>query len=212
MDDVDFDHALITAAFAQAAADGWSSVTVASAARQAGLSLEQARGRFPTRDAILMRFGRVADQAALAGATTDGPERDRLFDVVMRRFDALQAHRAGIRAVIRELPAHPGLALGLGLATQSSMGWMLEAAGISTTGLRGLLRVQGLMGVWLYTLRAWDRDDSADLSGTMAALDRALSRAEQFAGMLHGGTAAPKPKPFPEDPAHEPAPEGAVTI
>jgi hypothetical protein len=205
MDDADFDQALITAAFAQAAVEGWSAVTVASAARHAGLPLEQARGRFPTREAILMRFGRIADQAALAGATTDGPERDRLFDVVMRRFDALQAHRAGIKAVIRDLPAHPGLALGLGLATQASMAWMLEAAGISTTGLRGVLRVQGLTGVWLYTLRAWGRDDSADLSGTMAALDRALSRAEQFADMLHGGGAAPKP--FPEDPAQE----GAVT-
>jgi ubiquinone biosynthesis protein COQ9 len=212
MDDAEFDQALITEAFAQAAEDGWSAVSVASAARHANLPLERARARFPTRDAILMRFGRIADQMALTGATTDGPERDRLFDVVMRRFDALQAHRAGIKAVIRELPTRPGLALGLGLATQASMAWMLEAAGIAATGLRGLLRVQGLTAVWLYTLRAWDRDDSADLSGTMAALDRALSRAEQFADLLQGGGAPAKPKPFPEDPAVELPPAGAVTV
>jgi ubiquinone biosynthesis protein COQ9 len=208
MDHEAFDEALITAAFALAATDGWQAVSVAAAAREGGLKLDQARARFPSRNTILMRFGRIADQMAIAGAATDGPARERLFDIVMRRFDALQMHRAGIRALIRSLPAHPDLALGLGLATQGSMAWMLEAAGISATGLRGVLRVQGLMAVWLYTLRAWDRDDSADLSGTMAALDRALGRAEQVADMVSGETASDRPKPFPEDPAHEPAPIG----
>jgi hypothetical protein len=201
MDDTDFDQALVTSAFALAGVSGWASVSVAAAARDAGLPLERARARFAGRDAILMRFGRLADQMALTGAATDGPPRDRLFDIVMRRFDALQAHRAGVQAVMRELPTHPALALGLGLATQASMAWMLEAAGIAATGLSGMLRTKGLTLVWIYTLRAWDRDDSADLSGTMAALDRALTRAEQFGDMLEAGaTGAPKPKPFPEDP------------
>ena len=144
MDDADFDRALVTAAFALAGTDGWRSVSVARRSPPCRpCPLDQARARFPTRDAILMRFGRLADQFALHGAATEGPVRDRLFDIVMRRFDALQLHRAGIRAVLRDLPAHPGLALGLGLATQASMAWMLEAAGIAATGLRGLLRTQG---------------------------------------------------------------------
>ena len=203
MDDPDFDRALITAAFDLAASQGWDAVSVAAAARHGSLPLDQARARFPSRDAILMRFGRFADQMALAGAVTDGPARDRLFDIVMRRFDALQVHRAGVKSVIRSLPAHPATALGLGLATQASMAWMLEAAGISASGLRGLLRVQGLTAVWLYTLRAWGRDESTDLSGTMAALDRALAQAEQFAGMVggHDGGAPSAPKPFPDEPA-----------
>ncbi len=199
MDDTAFDQALVAAAFSLAATEGWAAVSVAAAARHASLPLERARERFPTRDAILVRFGRLADQQALHDAATEGPARDRLFDIVMRRVDALQAHRAGIKAVLRELPAHPGLALGLGLATQASLAWMLEGAGISATGLRGVLRVQGLTAVWLYTLRAWDKDDSADLSGTMAALDRALARAEQVVDMVEGSQA--KPKPFPDVPA-----------
>ena len=194
-----FDKTLIASAFALAAEQGWRNVSVAEAARRAGLKLDEARARFPGKDAILMRFGRMADQAALADAQPDGTERDRLFDVVMRRFDALQEHRAGVSALLRELPAHPGLALGLGLATQASMAWMLEAARIAATGWRGALRVQGLTAVWLYTLRAWSADQSADLSGTMAALDRALGRAEQLGDMLDGGGKA-KPKPFPDVP------------
>jgi hypothetical protein len=208
MDDTAFDQALIAAAFTQAATSGWASVSVGSAARAAGLPLERARARFPTKFSILMRFGRLADQAALTGAADDGSPRDRLFDALMRRFDALQANREGVRALLRALPADPALALEMTVATQFSMGWMLEAAGIPGSGLRGMLRAKGLTAVWLYTLRAWDRDDSADLAGTMAALDRALTQAERFGGWLERAAPAapPGPKPFPEDPAGAPSP------
>jgi len=210
MDDPAFDQALITAAFALAAANGWAAVSAAAAARAANLPLEQARARFPCREAILLRFGSLADQSALTAALADGTPRDKLFDVLMRRFDALQLHRDGIRALLRALPADPATALLLAAATNGSMAWMLEGAGLSSTGLHGLLRTKGLVAVWLYALRAWDRDDSADLARTMSALDRALARAEEIGQWLDRATpspAAPAPKPFPEDFAAPPTPD-----
>src|SRR6185503_17965378 len=118
MDDAAFDRALIAAAFQQAAAEGWRSVSVAGAARAASLPLARARERFPGRAAILLRFGRLADQAALTDAASDGTARDRLFDLLMRRLDTLQAHRAGVLALLRTLPADPPTALLLTLATR----------------------------------------------------------------------------------------------
>ena len=63
---------------------------------------------------------------------------------------------------------------------------MLEAAGDPARGLRGALRVHGLVAVWTWTLRAFERDESEDLSGTMAALDKALGRASEAAEWLSG--------------------------
>ncbi len=191
MSDIDFDSALIAAFFRLVAKKGWRGTNVAEAARAAALSLAEARMRFPGRAAVLLRFGQMADQAALAATPTDGTVRDKLFDPLMRRFDALQAHRAGVIALLHALPSEPPMALLLACATRRSMRWMLETAGVSTAGLRGELRVRGLVAVWLWTLRAWERDESADLSGTMAALDAALRRAGQLAAWLGGdGTAA----------------------
>ena len=184
MDDIAFDQALVAAAFRLAAETGWRSISVAAAAQAAGLPLARARERFPGRFAILLRFGRLADQAALAEAPAEGTPRDRLFDLLMRRIDALQAHRAGVLALLRALPAEPRTALLLALATRRSMRWMLEAAGIATRGMHGELRVKGLLAVWLWTLRAWQNDASEDMSATMAALDSALRRAEQAAEWL----------------------------
>lgn len=197
----DFDKVLTGSAFTLAATAGWASVSVAEAARAAGLPLDQARERFPNRLAILMKFGQMADQHALSDLVETGPVRERIFDTIMRRFDALQQHRAGVLALLRALPADPGTVLLLAGATGQSMGWMLEAAGARSTGWRGAIAAQALTGVWLYALRAWTSDDSPDLSGTMAALDRALTRVEQVAGLLGGGPAQPEPgpAPFPED-------------
>ena len=184
MDDREFDQLLLGAAFDLAAEIGWPRMRVAAAARQAGLPLDRARLRFPHRGAVLMRFGRMVDASALANATDEGGPRDRLFDLLMQRFEAMQAHRAGILALLRALPAELPLALLLAAATRRSMGWMLEGAGIATAGLAGHLRVSGAVAVWMYTLHAWRTDASEDLTGTMAALDRALARAEQAAGWL----------------------------
>ncbi len=196
MSDSEFDNALVSAAFRMAGEEGWSRVTVAAAARVAGLSVAEARGHFVGRSSILLRFGRFADQAALKDAPFEGPVRDRLFDLLMRRFDVLQAHREGVKAVLRALPGDPATALMLASATRTSMRWMLQAAGVTATGPRGAVQASGLVAVWLWGLRAWERDETDDLSGTMAAVDAALGRADQLASWLSGSRRqAPPPPP-----------------
>jgi len=213
MEDGEFDRALVAAAFRLAAERGWPRVSVAEAARRADLRLDRARARFPAKQMVLLRFGRIADQAALALATSEGAHRDRLFDMLMRRIDVLQAHREGMLALLKGLPADPCTAAMLAAASVRSMGWMLEGAGISATGLPGRLRAKGLLAVWLATVHAWREDASQDLSATMAALDKALSRAERVAGWLTGRRSAPAADPSPAEPPPadpppgEPAPE-----
>jgi len=200
MSDHDFDHALIAAAFQRAADVGWAPLGIVDAARAAGLSVGEARVRFPSKVTLLRRFGVMLDQAALAAAPAEGPVRDRLFDLLMSRFDAMKPHREGLRALLRHLPRDPATALALGCATRRSMRWMLQAAGCSTAGLRGALRVRGLMAVWLWALRAFEQDATDDLTPTMAALDTALQRACSAAAWLAGGRAVEATKPSEDEP------------
>jgi hypothetical protein len=213
MDDDAFDRALISAAFAQAAALGWRHVSIVGAARDGGLPLPRARARFPSRGTLLLRFGRIADQAALAEATGEGTVRDQLFDLLMRRIDVLQAHRSGVLALFRALPCEPPTAALLACATKRSLRWMAQAAGVDLHGLRGELKLRGLLGVWLWTVRAWERDETTDLSATMSALDNALNRAEQAARWLRGrpatkpdAEAGPPPVPPSDPPPFDPPP------
>jgi hypothetical protein len=184
MSDKEFDSSLVAAAFALGAKAGWGKVSPAAAARHAGLDLAQARSRFTCTASILKKFGQMADEAALTGALTEGTVRDRLFDILLRRFDFLQMHRAGVLALMKFLPACPPLALCLAELNVVSMGWLLEGAGVASTGLRGALAKRGLLVVWAYSINAWARDEAEDLTATMAAVDKALARADWFAAKL----------------------------
>jgi AcrR family transcriptional regulator len=209
MSQSDFDTALVTAAFRIAGERGWPSVTIAAAAREAGLSLAEARSRFPGRSALLLRFGRMIDRMALDDAAPECTVRERLFDLLMRRYDALQPHRAGVKSLMRALPTDPPHALLLHAATQFSMRWMLQAAGVTAIGLRGQLQAKGLTAIWYWGLRTWERDETEDLTATMATLDSALARADRMASWLHGRGTAPAPAPTEEaSPVADFAPDG----
>jgi len=185
--DHDHDATLVAACFAQIAARGWTRLSIPVAARDAGIPLDAARRLIPDRFSLLMHFGALADAHALKDAPPEGNAHDRLFDVTMRRIDFLQAHRDGVIALLQAVPFDPLAATLLVATTLRSMGWLLAAAGIEATGARGGLRAAGMMGVWGWTVRAWQRDTSDDLAATMAALDDALRRAESADGWLAGG-------------------------
>ena len=197
--------AIIPAFWRALAERGWHGLTMRDVAAEAGISLAGLRRVFDCPQAILEAHGRAVDAAVLEG-TVDDPgasARDRLFDVLMRRLDALQPDRAGVVRLLHDLPTSPLLALWLSTKMLPSMAWMLEAAGLDATGPAGLLRAKGLGTVWLSALRAWEKDDSADLSATMAALDRALDRADRIARMFGFTQTSRAPAAEPEVASHE---------
>lgn len=200
MDNNDFEIALVDAAFALGAERGWSSVSAAAAAHYAHLDLSRARSLFPCAGAILRKFGQQADAAVLANPAMDDSFKDRLFDILLRRFDFLQDRRAGVLALMRHLPLCPPMALALAEMNLVSMGWLLEGAGIRASGFSGEIKKRGLLAIWLYALRVWSTDESPDLSATMAAVDSALAKADAFIARFGNGVpAALKPAPAKYD-------------
>src|SRR5437763_11987884 len=94
---------IVDAALALAAREGWRSISLAAIAAEAGMTVLELYAVYRSKTAILEAFHRRVDAAALAGAEDEGERpRDRLFDVIMRRFDALSAHRPAVTAIARD--------------------------------------------------------------------------------------------------------------
>ena len=202
------DDPVLTAFWRVLAGSGWSALTLRAVAAEAGVPLSEIRRRFGCQLGLLRAHAAALDAGVIEGTLDDATStaRDRLFDVLMRRIDLMQADRAGIIRLMRDLPRDPFLALWLATEQPRAMGWMLEAAGLEASGPRGALRAQGLGVVWLATLRAWEKDESADLSATMAALDRALDQADRAARSFGLGREENQPDDTPTDtPAAEDA-------
>src|SRR5208283_189242 len=135
---------IIHAALARVATEGWRHLSLAAIAAAAELPILQVYRIFGSKQAILSGFYRRVDEMVLAQpppAEAEERPRDRLFDLLMRRFDALQPHKPALEVLRRELPSDPAMALCAVAALLRSMRWMLEAADIVTGGLRGALAV-----------------------------------------------------------------------
>ena len=165
------------------ASRGWRSVSLAAVAEETGLTVLQVYRVFPSRAAILCGFFRRIDEAALAApveAEVGERPRDRVFDLLMRRFDALQPYRGPLLALRRDLPFDPVSALAAGAALLCSMRITLETAGIACDGIGGVLAVKLVAAAYLFALQTWVRDESPDLAPTMAVLDRRMRAIERF--------------------------------
>jgi AcrR family transcriptional regulator len=162
-------------------------IGLAAVAERAGVSLAEMRGEFGSTFDILAAFVRDTDRKVLEGGEREDAEstaRDRLFDVLMRRFEALQPHRESIRSLARSARRNPGFALALNRLAVRSQQWMLSAAGIGSSGLVGGLRAQGVAVMYARVMRVWLEDDDPGLARTMAELDRDLATGARLATLL----------------------------
>ena len=172
---------ILDAALKLIAERGWARMEMPDIAAASKRPLSEVCTYFPSKASLLTALIRRVDTAVLKNLEADealGGEsaRDRLFDILMRRIDALAPYKAALIAIVRDTPRDPVSALCAMPRAERSMAWMLAGAGIATGGLTGLLAVKATGFVWAATLRTWFSDDDPDLARTMAALDRQLGR------------------------------------
>lgn len=137
---------------------------------------------FPSRFSMYEAFVGQVDHAVLKEDTSDMAEeepRERLFDVMMRRFDALSSHKSALRNLMAAARRDPVLAGALNLVALRSHAWMLAAARIEPAGWRRAALAQGSVVVFARVLRVFLSEDDPGMPRTMAALDRELREAER---------------------------------
>jgi AcrR family transcriptional regulator len=167
---------------------GYAKVALRDVAEAAGLGLAELYRAYPDKVALMAAFMARIDAEVLAGTPSrNDPEetaRDRLFDVMMRRYDALRPYRQVLREIRHAGTRDPLLALAMGPTLRRSMAAMLEAAAVSSEGLSGALRQNGLTAIHFAVSRVYDKDETTDLSKTMAALDSRLKMAERWSQLF----------------------------
>jgi AcrR family transcriptional regulator len=157
-------------------------ISIRDICEAAGVSLADFRDSFPSKAAVLAGFSRRIDRAVLSqdnGELADESPRERLFDILMRRLEAMAPYREGVREAAAWLKREPTAALAMNQVVIASMRFMLEAAGIEAQGTAGLIKLQGLALAWARLIQVWLDDEEPALSKTMAELDRVLSRGER---------------------------------
>ncbi|MBS4084079.1 MAG: TetR/AcrR family transcriptional regulator, partial [Rhizobiales bacterium] len=138
-------------------------IELSEVAQLANVSLADLRGEFGSTFDMIAAFLRETDKKVLSGGESskldpelgDQPARDRLFEVLMRRFEALAPYREAIRSLYRSARTNPRLAMGLNKLAVRSQQWMLSSAGIGSSGIVGGMRAQALAGFFAKATQTW---------------------------------------------------------
>ena len=173
---------IIDAALRLAAAKPWRDVSLNEIAQSAGVTLVELSKEFYGKLSIMAAFTKLVDEQVLARARlvhgADESARDRVFDVIMTRFDILQPYRAALKSIFHGGATPPGLdTLGRMMRSQH---WMLVAAGIPADGPAGRAREAALLSVYARTFQEWLTDEDVGRAKTMAVLDRRLRSGESW--------------------------------
>lgn len=157
----------------------------AGAREQADLPLAKVLMQVSSKLDLLERYAARIDGEVLAEDDpdmADEPVRERLFDVLMRRYDALLPDKLSLIQLEKDARRDPALALSLVRIVSTSMKRMAVSAHVETDGLKGAVVLAGMMQVHGRVMRVWLREEDAGQALTMAELDKALRQAEDRVG------------------------------
>ncbi|PCJ72042.1 MAG: TetR family transcriptional regulator [Rhodobiaceae bacterium] len=186
------DDKVIDAGLALAAAEGWGGLTLGQIAHTAKVSLADLHDRFSSKGDIVRAYSRRTDVRVLRAVDPEDQEgerpKDRIFDVLMLRFDELQHDKQAVAAIARAMSRDPFSLLASTRPAVQSMQWMLEAASIDVEGMTGAVRARVLGAVWLAAFRVW-LDDGEELAKTMAELDHRLQQSSALWGQGEAASA-----------------------
>ena len=103
-----------------------------------------------------------------------------LFEVLMARFDILETNRKAFIEIYKILKKNPQEFIKLLPIFLESMIITAELSKYNVNGLKGVIRLKGLMLIYFFTFFQWMDDKESSLEKTMTALDKNLDQAEKL--------------------------------
>lgn len=177
-------EALLGAALPLAAFDGWSRTTFDAAAREAGISADNALLACPRSELDLVIFWshQMDEQAARAIRDTDIAKmrvRERVAFCLTARLEAIGEHEEAARRARARLLLPDAASEGPQLVWRSC-DTVWRAIGDHSTDFNFYTKRAILSGVYTGTLSLWLQDDSADKSRAKQFLDDRIENIMQY--------------------------------
>ena len=124
------------------------------------------------------KLGNIAD---LIDKST---RKDMIFEIIMMRFDILQIHRKSIIKIFEFFKIKPQELVFLLPSLIESIISMAGLAKIPVVGIKGNLKVKGLLVIYFSSFLVWAKDNSESLEKTMTSLDNHLDRAGKLLSII----------------------------
>ena len=110
--------------------------------------------------------------------------KDMIFEILMMRFDILQKYRKGILSIFNSFKGKPQDLVFLLPNIIDSIILMVNYTNVSTKGIKGQLKIKGIVIIYISSFFAWMNDDTPSLDKTMITLDKNLDQAGKILSFI----------------------------
>jgi hypothetical protein len=185
-----------------AAETPWDQVSLSELCAAADMTLADCAKSSITKAHVTAHLDSLVDLAMLAANSkvdTTQSVRDRLFDVLMGRFDAMEDQRQAWTSILKAEKSDLLASIARRARRAAGAAWALEAAGVSSGDLRGASRAVAIARILRLVESIW-LEDGPELAKTMARLDQELRTGEEWVLRVEGlrGYFGPKPANAPK--------------
>ena len=149
-------------------------------------SLKVKKNHIKTKFDLLKTISKYVDYLLIKNTKSieNSSSKDMLFEVLMARFDILEENRKAFLEIYKILKKNPQQFIKLLPTFLESMIITAELSKYKVNGLKGSIRLKGLMLIYFITFFQWMEDKDPSLEKTMTALDKNLDQAEKLSKLF----------------------------
>tara|TARA_Y100001934_G_scaffold228246_1_gene274493 strand:- start:142 stop:732 length:591 start_codon:yes stop_codon:yes gene_type:complete len=180
--------AFLNKAFEVIESKGYQSLSPDLILKDMGISAKDIPFSLSSKEDVMVLFEEhITDQLIqIAPELFDGSEttKEKLFELMMERFDLMEPYKTGLHEIFKTLPMNPILVLKSIPHFRDMVRSILQLADIDISCPTSEIKIIGFTYIYLRSCKNWFEDESVDKGKTMAALDKHLTFAEQIANSL----------------------------
>ena len=173
---------LIKKSFELVSEIGWENFNLKLLAEKNKFELDDIKTIFKTKSSVLKEFSIMIDEEVVNSINQndfiDNPVKDNLFEIIMMRFEKLKPYKNGILKILNSAKKNPLILKKVSRQLFSSLDFFLEVSNAKDNFLFDKFKLSALFVIYSYVFNIWLKDDSDEMSKTMAELDSLLSKSE----------------------------------
>ena len=164
----------------------WHSIKIDEVYNKINVNKKNLQNKVDDKRDLLRNINRYFDFKLqnITDSIDQSTRKDMIFEITMMRFDILQIHRKAIIKIFEFFKKKPQELVFLLPSLIDSMISMAGLAKIPIAGMKGNLKVKGLLLIYFSSFLVWAKDNSESLEKTMTSLDNHLDRAGKLLSII----------------------------
>jgi len=164
----------------------WHSIKIDEVYEEINMDNKNLKNKFDDKRDLLRNINHYFDFKLqnITDSVDQSTRKDMIFEIIMMRFDILQTHRRAIIKIFEFFKKKPQELVFLLPSLIDSMISMAGLAKIPITGIKGNLKIKGLLVIYFSSFLVWIKDNSVSLEKTMTSLDNHLDRAGKLLSII----------------------------